>query len=139
MVSDGAASFLKPPMTKRKVKKKTIKLFDPEKWIDKQMRRALSRMWLFWPPRKLFKDSKEESDGLYPCDNCGNRFERNAVAVDHIRPAVPVNEVQATWDAKIKSRLCFEENFQLLCSQCHLQKSKIENAVRREFKKKTNV
>ena len=115
--------------------KRKRKPFDPDSWIDRQMRRALARMWLFWPPRKEFKDSKEESDGLYPCDNCGNRFERNAVAVDHIRPAVPVNEVQATWDAKIKSRLCFEENFQLLCSQCHAGKTKIEAGLRADFRR----
>ena len=108
--------------------------FDRDAWITKYMRRALAKMWLWYPPRKEFKDAAEGVDGLYGCIQCAGRFPRSYVEVDHIVPAIPVEAVGMSWDEKINGRLDYPTNWRIVCKGCHKAKTKRENEKRREYK-----
>ena len=117
----------------RKARKR--KPFVRDEWIEKYMKRALNQMWQWWPLRKEFKNARFKDSGLGQCDDCKNWFEREDTEVDHINPAVPVDQILTSWDEKINRKLCETSNMSLLCKPCHKRKSKNENAARRSFKK----
>lgn len=77
----------------------------------------------------------------YACDCCGKSDLKDAdVQVDHIEPVIPVNipTEHVCWNDIIEKRLFVsEDKLQLLCKPCHKEKTKEENRLRREWKKKT--
>mgnify|MGYP002398935969 CR=1 FL=1 len=74
----------------------------------------------------------------YKCAACGSSFKRDEVQVDHIDPVVDPHRANTTinWNVYIERLLCEVDNLQVLCSNCHLDKSNLETQVRKKARKK---
>lgn len=74
---------------------------------------------------------------FWSCEICNQRCKKSKspnypqIHVDHIDPVVPIDR-EITWHEYIQ-RLFFsgEGNLQAICSPCHKQKTKLENAQRK--------
>jgi 5-methylcytosine-specific restriction endonuclease McrA len=72
------------------------------------------------------------------CGECGVVEPRYKMQIDHILPVIRLDETleDLSWTELIEERLwCDESNLMPICLPCHKQKSKIENKLRREYKK----
>lgn len=67
----------------------------------------------------------------YLCAHCGEGFPAKEVQVDHIDPVVDPVIGFVDWNTFIDRLLCPKENLQVLCTTCHLKKTKIEKSLRR--------
>jgi 5-methylcytosine-specific restriction endonuclease McrA len=65
----------------------------------------------------------------YVCNGCKEHFPQKDVQVDHIDPVVG-KEGFVSWDRFIDRLFCPKENLQVLCSECHTEKSRKENEER---------
>lgn len=96
-----------------------------------------------WPPKyKVLNEAKRgkqvniESGRIaehYCCASCGVLFPAKSVVVDHIEPVVATSGF-TNWDDVVQRMFCSAENLQVLCKECHRQKSKIENEERKANK-----
>jgi 5-methylcytosine-specific restriction endonuclease McrA len=73
----------------------------------------------------------------YICSVCGQSYGVKEIQVDHKDPIVPVGTLSKdmSWDNIIRRTFCAPENLQVLCSDCHKAKSKIECSDRTRIKK----
>ena len=97
--------------------------------------RSGSRRW--GPKYETLNDAKTEkrinpkSGRLaqhYACKNCGLEFTAASVQVDHITPI----GYDKSWDEFIHGLFCERENLQVLCTSCHLEKTKLERKKNKE-------
>ena len=65
----------------------------------------------------------------YLCASCGNFFVARDVQVDHIDPVVSPEEGFQDWWTYFNRLYCEADNLQVLCKQCHKDKT---NAERKE-------
>jgi hypothetical protein len=72
---------------------------------------------------------------LYRCASCNNNFPQDKVVADHISPVVPVTGFDS-WDNVIERMFCEAGGFQVLCKECHHEKSQKENKERAINRKK---
>ena len=72
------------------------------------------------------------------CEKCGKFEAKSYMDVDHIKPLVAIYEVASDLSIEqLIARLwCEESNLQLLCPDCHDEKTQTENKARREHKKR---
>jgi 5-methylcytosine-specific restriction endonuclease McrA len=66
----------------------------------------------------------------YLCNCCGGQFPAKDVEVDHILPVVDPDVGFISWDVFIERLYCKMENLQLLCKECHKEKTKTERKAR---------
>lgn len=84
-----------------------------------------------WSERTKALGQARIARGLYKCAICGiDRFKRQEVQLDHIDPVVSVENGFTTWDDYINRLFCPAEGFQVICTQCHDNKTKIEDEMR---------
>ena len=100
-----------------------------------------------WPVKyQAIKDAYVE-DGINPqtgrkcklhrCNQCGNLFPQCEMAIDHLRPVVPVDGftgekfVDYNWNELIQRLYCEADGLQALCKGCHKLKSADERALRK--------
>lgn len=112
---------------------------------------GLRRLSYKWPGRTkaklkarvLAKDHPEIKDlgktiYLYKCAICGNLFKDKEIVLDHIEPVVDPNSpiIGSNFDLNVYAErmFCDENGFQVLCSECHNQKTKAENECRKNQK-----
>jgi group I intron endonuclease len=130
------------------LKKKAKKVYDADSAIISSLKRAFSRS----PIVKEMMDAvrSEEvwykKDGtpaatprvLFECAHCNGKFMRKHTQCDHIEPVIPLEIPAKHMDlGMICFRLfCEKDRLQILCKTCHNEKSKKENEIRREWKKK---
>jgi 5-methylcytosine-specific restriction endonuclease McrA len=71
------------------------------------------------------------------CEMCGKATPSYQIQVDHKIPLVPVNSSleEMSWDELINNCWCDISKLQGLDEDCHKEKTKEENRIRREFKK----
>lgn len=109
---------------------------DLKKLLIQILRRASYRS----PARNQALKNARISRGLYRCNSCLNEFTRKQIAVDHIKPVVPINGYKSGLDFdanEFAERLfCEANNLQVLCKDCHKQKTKKENNCRKKGKKR---
>jgi 5-methylcytosine-specific restriction endonuclease McrA len=101
---------------------------------------GLGKAWMYWPPRLAAKARAKHptKKGWYVCELC--KQEREKIEIDHVVPCIRPADGFTTWDDYIKSRFVeTADQLQALCHECHLAKSKQENAKRREAKKVTEA
>ena len=67
----------------------------------------------------------------YRCNKCKEEFPTSGVNVDHILPIVNPSEGFVSWDSFIEGLFCPINNLQVLCSDCHTEKSATENYKRK--------
>lgn len=100
-------------------------------WIIQLLRRS-SYMWSERNEAlKLAKVGKEGKCFLYKCSCCGKSFTRKEIQIDHIIPVIDPNTGFDNWDGVIKRMFCSKEGFQVLCKQCHKEKTAKENEQRK--------
>lgn len=77
-------------------------------------------------------------DVSYKCDSCLGLFKH--VEVDHIKTVVAMFDSTSTMTLSqyIKRVDCIESNLQVLCKECHKEKTKKENKNRVRNKRNTN-
>lgn len=102
-----------------------------------------------WPPKyKALADAKRgkrinlASGRLaehYACAGCKNEFPAKEIQVDHIYPVIDPSIGFTTWDDVIKRMFCEIENFQILCRECHKEKTNLEKQQSQERIKTTNA
>jgi 5-methylcytosine-specific restriction endonuclease McrA len=87
---------------------------------------------------KSLNDSKGPRGGrVFICAHCNDLFGEGKVKVDHIIPIVPVDSTISEMTLRMYYERCFcsVDNLQVLCHDCHDQKSRVENEERKQFKK----
>jgi len=97
---------------------------------------GLGKSWIYWPPRLEAKKRAKHptKKGWYVCENC--KEERERIEIDHKIPCIRPAEGFTTWDEYIKRRFVeTSEELSAICHECHQEKSKKENKIRRETKK----
>lgn len=107
---------------------------------------ALRTASVRWPPRyetlsEAFAGSKinPESGRMakhYKCASCKKEFPAKNIEVNHIEPVVPI-EGFTTWDDIIERMFCEKEGLEALCKECHKERTKEENAKRKEYRKRS--
>mgnify|MGYP000718738822 CR=1 FL=1 len=114
-------------------------------FITNQLRGATRK----WGPIQEVKKEANVSRGMYKCRNCkrevpltikqGNKRTKN-VFVDHIKPIVDPEKGFTTFDEYIERMFCEKDNLQVLCGDCHDEKSLKERELaakaRKEGKRK---
>lgn len=69
----------------------------------------------------------------YLCASCGEEFPSKEVQVDHIKPVVDPKKGFETWDRFIERLFCSKANLQVLCLQCHKEKTQKEKIKRKKL------
>lgn len=102
-----------------------------------------------WPPKyKALNEAKQgkkinASSGRlaehYRCAACKGSFPAKEIQVDHITPVIDPIIGFVSWDDVVKRMFCEQENFQILCRECHQEKTKLEKQQSQERIKTTNA
>lgn len=89
-----------------------------------------------WPPKyKALNEAKQgkkinEASGRlaehYRCAACRGSYPAKGIQVDHITPVIDPAVGFTTWDDVIKRMFCEQEDFQILCRECHQEKTNSE-------------
>lgn len=110
------------------------------RWVIGFIRRAFVR----WEPRR--KALKEASVGRktnkktgrlaehFICSDCGKDFVQRDVQVDHIQPVVDPDEGFVDLEHYFDRMFCDTDNLQILCRECHKDKTREENRKRKEVR-----
>lgn len=107
-------------------------VFNVKSFAIAVLRRASYRS----PIRSQVLKEARTSRNAYVCKACSQVFPRRGVAVDHISPVVPVTGWDG-FDNFISRLFCPVSSLQVLCKNCHKDKTQAENKTRRENKKAT--
>lgn len=98
------------------------------------IRRAFSRSELHRQAlnQALCKERGPRGGKQYICNECEKCFGSRLVQVDHIKPVVPLNmkAQDMSLDTYIRRLWCALSNLQVLCTECHKAKTKIEKSKR---------
>ena len=72
------------------------------------------------------------------CPVCKEFTPTYKMEVDHIEPIIPLNSSleDMSWDEVVNRTWCDNKGLVALCKLCHIIKTKAENKIRREHKKK---
>ena len=98
---------------------------------------SLRRASLYWPYRNIALRNARVARGMYKCAQCGNVQHKKLVRVDHIEPVVKLSGL-TDWNVYFARMFVKAEQFQILCIECHSQKTKEESilrAIQRKMKK----
>lgn len=109
-------------------------------FIKSALRAASSR----WPPKyqclkEAFVGVKENvktkrQSKHYRCNSCYKEYPSADVQVDHILPVIDPFKGFETWDRVIERMFCSVEYFQVLCTDCHKNKTTVERQQAKERK-----
>ena len=114
-------------------------------WVIWTLRKASYR----WPARSAaFRRAAatirefEDNEGIerekvstrvrnfYWCKLCDLVFPRKLVSADHVRPVIDPARGFVDWNEYITRLFCSESGFQIICKECHDEKTKREGKVR---------
>jgi len=75
------------------------------------------------------------------CEQCGVASPKSYMEIDHIKPKIALDSALElmSWDELVDNTWCDLENLQALCSECHDKKTKLENKMRRAYKKERKI
>ena len=113
-------------MSKIKKNQSSFKAPNRETWVKGKCR----QFSLKWPPRNEALKRSRKDRGLYQCNMCKDLFKVKQVHVDHINPVIPINQQQFNWESFINNLFCDVEGFQILCTNCHDVKTRLEDDMR---------
>ena len=94
-----------------------------------------------WGPIANCLKAARTSRGIYLCAGCGREVEATVkvngrrvknVHVDHINPIVDPSVGFVSWDVLIERMFCEADNLQLLCNECHTNKTNLEKAIAKD-------
>lgn len=70
----------------------------------------------------------------FECNMCKKHFPNKEVQVDHIDPVVdPIKGFQG-WDVFVERMFVKKDGYQVLCKQCHKEKTRQEREIRNKYK-----
>lgn len=87
-----------------------------------------------WPYKNACKKKAKIARNQYVCNQCKLIFPNKEVKVDHKVPVIDPLIGWVDFNTFIERLLCQEDNFQVLCNNCHNLKTVNENAIRRMVK-----
>lgn len=102
-----------------------------------------------WPPKYEAKRLARRARGIYLCAGYkrrahkvdvslppkpGGRKRINNVYVDHILPIVCPEKGFVSWDELVSRLFCELEGLQVLCKECHDNKTQTEREIRKKNK-----
>jgi len=105
---------------------------------------ALRAASVRWPPKYRVRKAAWIKRGVYKCAGYERRAHqvpvsrkekgkrKNNVTVDHIVPIIDPNKGFETWDKVIERMFCEAKGLQVLCHQCHKEKTKKERIKRKK-------
>lgn len=99
---------------------------------------TLRRGSLYWPYRNEALKLARVDRGLYKCALCEKIHHKSNVQVDHIAPVVKLSGL-TDWNLYFSRMYVKTDGYQILCKECHSEKSKEEQVLRkinRDSKKK---
>lgn len=127
---------------------KVQKVRNDGKWTEARfnqfIRSALRSSHGRWGPKAAAKAKARVSRGVYRCAACnqcgpatlppleGRKRRRNNACVDHINPVVDPCVGFVDWDTYIERMFVEEEGYQILCWQCHEDKTNAEREVAKQ-------
>ena len=101
-----------------------------------------------WPPKYKALDGAKRGKRInkasgrlaehYECASCKQGFPAKEIQVDHIYPVIDPTVGFTTWDDVIRRMFCEQKDFQILCQECHKEKTKSEKQQSLERIKTTN-
>ena len=112
------------------------KVYNPITFAKGILRRY-SRTWIpMYEARKLAKRGPNK----YECAECSELFGTKEIQIDHKSPVIDIELGDQGLDIFAQRLFCEVENLQVLCKQCHSNKSVIEMHLRKaaRHKKKEN-
>lgn len=124
-----------------KKKKRVRKPYSDEKlyrYLQRELRRTFRNSPLKAEAWKNGLIREKGMRGFYRCYICGMPFKRAEMAIDHVKPVVPVDEKPSF--SKFGRGLffirlfCDLSNLRPACDACHDKKTKIENEARKRWK-----
>lgn len=107
------------------------KFLNVKAFVIASLRRASYR----WPPREEARRRVKVDRNQYRCEKCNKIFTRKETKIDHIKPVVDVTGFES-FDKYIERLFCDVSGFQILCKKDHDEKTKEENQIRRNVKKR---
>ena len=123
-----------------------MKPIDLKTWVIWSLRKASYR----WPPRNAClreaactKEQYAKKPGekvsklvrnFYRCEKCRLVYGRKGVSIDHIKPVIDPKKGWQGFDEYIARMFVGVSGFQILCKECHDEKTKRENKIRKEHK-----
>jgi hypothetical protein len=124
----------------------TDKPHNSEKWTVARFRSfikgGLRQISYRWPPKHEVKKAAWVKRGLYKCEGYKRKWHTaptsilekgkrvNNVFVDHIHPVIDPKKGWKSWDETIKRMFCEVEGLQVLCKECHKEKTNDERKQR---------
>ena len=112
----------------KKRKKRDIEL---RKFLIPTLRRSSYR----WKPRTEANKNARLERGVYQCAMCQGEFKSGETVIDHVDPVVCIENGWQGWEEYIERMFCEEEGFQVLCKTCHSIKTKMEEDMRKKFRR----
>jgi 5-methylcytosine-specific restriction endonuclease McrA len=134
--------------------------------MDKKFRgkviNALRRLTRSYPPRNVVKRNQKAAPSTYQCEKCsvhvyeglsetkmkehGKILDTNIIKgkvhIDHIVPVIPIGGFKNTewdWNEYMSNLFCDKTNLQVLCEECHKEKTMYENELRKIVRRKKKL
>ena len=118
---------------------------DLKQWLIWQLRRLSYR----WPARQqAFRNAQvtplkrslvlkkyPRCRNFYQCAICDEIFSRKQVSADHIQPVVDLKKGWESFDIFLTRLFCDADGFQIICNDCHDDKTAKERKVRTKWRK----
>lgn len=117
-----------------KVIEQDQKAFD--KFLYNFVMQALRRATYRWPFHHLAMQRQKIEYGLYQCESCKLSFSPKQVNKDHIESVISTQTGFTNWDEIIKRMYVKSNQIQILCINCHSNKTLIENEMRKKYNQK---
>jgi hypothetical protein len=108
------------------------------KWTEARyfgfIRSALRSAFRKWGPKHEAKKEAKVAYNTYVCASCDGWFGATQVEVDHIEPAGSLRCYEDL-PGFVERMFCEAEGFQVLCKDCHQQKTNEEKEMRNAARK----
>lgn len=130
---------------------KERKVMSISTWVTWMVRKASYR----WPPRNEAVRDAKVAPNTFRCAGCNKHVKkqkigrRSSISADHIIPIKDPTKPGAFQDALLscacgvcdflRKMFCDKTGFQMLCMECHDEKTFIETGVRKEARRKKKL
>ena len=129
---------------------KVIKTRNGETWTEARYRSfivsALRKASSRWGPKNAAKRDARHTEKLpngkgrlvfhSVCNGCDAIVPETESSVDHIEPVIDPHKGFTTWDEYIARLFCEKVGFQVLCKDCHDEKTKKEREIGKQRKRR---